>query len=82
MSKDALAAFLKKVALDKQLQDELVAIAGKHGFPITSDELSDLDLTEVSGGSNHVNSKPGSRPTLPEDDPDDPPGFGIIEVPA
>jgi hypothetical protein len=51
MSKEAITAFLKKVAEDESLQKELVEFAGQHGFDFTSDELSETDLDAVSGGA-------------------------------
>lgn len=50
MSKEAVAAFLREVAKDPDLQTELVALAGRHGYEFTTDELSEEDLSAVAGG--------------------------------
>lgn len=50
MSKDAVAAFIHDLAKDPKLQQELVEFAAKHGYDFTSDELSESDLSGVTGG--------------------------------
>ncbi len=50
MSKQAMSAFLRKVAEDEGLQRDLVELAEAHGFEFTMDELSDADLENVVGG--------------------------------
>ena len=50
MESNALRALLKKASEDEGLRDELVALAGRHGIQLSSDELSDATLDQVSGG--------------------------------
>ena len=50
MSKEAVAAFIADLAKDPKLQQELAALASKHGYDFTSDELNDSDLAGISGG--------------------------------
>ncbi|NJD18506.1 MAG: Nif11 family protein, partial [Gemmatimonadetes bacterium] len=65
MSKDAVAAFLKKALEDAELRKELVKLAGRHGYTFTVDELGEKELEAVAGGflkidsslqSNHQNT--------------------------
>lgn len=50
MSKESVAAFIADLAKDPNLQQELAALAAKHGYDFTSDELNDSDLAGISGG--------------------------------
>ena len=50
MSKDAVAAFLKKAMEDAALRKELTELAGRHGYTFTVDELSENELDAVAGG--------------------------------
>ena len=50
MSKQAVAAFLAKLAEDEQLQKALVEFASRHGFEFSTDELAEVDLDAVAGG--------------------------------
>jgi len=50
MESNTLLAFLKKASEDEGLRNELVALAGRHGIQLGSDELSDAALDQVSGG--------------------------------
>lgn len=50
MESTALMAFLKKAAEDEGLRQELVALAGRHGIKLDSDELGDAALDQVAGG--------------------------------
>lgn len=50
MSKEAIAAFFKKVAEDTSLQKKLVEFAAQNGFEFSSDELNDVDLDSIAGG--------------------------------
>ena len=50
MSKEALTAFLKKVAEDADLQKKLVDFAAAQGFEFSEDELTESDLNGVAGG--------------------------------
>ncbi len=54
MSKQAISAFLRKVAEDETLQKDLVDFAEAHGFEFTVDELSDVDLENVAGGLDFI----------------------------
>jgi hypothetical protein len=58
MSREAIAAFLNKVAEDESLQKD----AGQHGFDFTSDELSETDLDAVAGGRIWVTKKASMPP--------------------
>jgi hypothetical protein len=74
MSKDAIAALLKQVAEDTNLQQAFVEFAARHGFKFIPRELRDVDLLNLSG----------SIPTVPEEADDDSvdSGFGMGEYPA
>jgi len=51
MSKETLAAFMKKVVEDKALGKEFTQLAADHGFEFALDELSETDLEDVAGGA-------------------------------
>jgi hypothetical protein len=74
MSKEAIAAFLRQVAEDANLQQALVEFAAHHGFKFTPHELRELDLLSLSG----------SIPSAPEEADGDSvdSGFGMGEYPA
>ena len=50
MESNTLLAFLKKASEDEGLRKDLVALAGRYGIPLGSDELSDASLDQVAGG--------------------------------
>jgi hypothetical protein len=75
MSKAAIAAFLKQVAVDGNLQQALVEFAARHGFKFTPRELREVDLLNLA---NAISTEP---PDEPDDDSEDP-GFGMGEYPA
>jgi hypothetical protein len=50
MESNTLLAFLKKASEDEGLRKELVALAGRYGVQLGSDELSDTSLDQVAGG--------------------------------
>ena len=50
MSKEAVAAFLKKVAEDAELQADLVHFALERGYEFTVEELSESELEAAAGG--------------------------------
>jgi hypothetical protein len=50
MESNTLLAFLKKASEDEGLRKELVALAGRYGVQLGSDELSDAALDQVAGG--------------------------------
>ena len=74
MSMEALAAFLRQLAIDEQLREELVAAASKRGLLFSPDELGKVDFelacTTLSDADDATK----------DDDTDS--GFGIIEVPG
>ncbi|UCG86498.1 MAG: Nif11-like leader peptide family natural product precursor [Gemmatimonadota bacterium] len=74
MSKEAIAAFFKQVAEDRNLQQALVEFAARHGFKFTARELGEVDLLTLSG----------SIPIAPDEPHDDSAdaGFGMGEYPA
>jgi len=76
MSKEAAAEFLRRVSEDRLLREELVKLAHQRGFRFTADELAGMDLGAGTG-----DREPKSKVSLDAMD-DEPPGFGIIEVPA
>jgi hypothetical protein len=83
MSREGIAAFLRRLPKDDSLRRELTTIANRHGFQFTPDELRDVDIEGVIGSMSAIDVPPAGLPDLPEnDDDDDPPGFGVIEVPA
>ncbi|MBL8413786.1 MAG: hypothetical protein JNM42_05045 [Propionivibrio sp.] len=50
METNTISAFLKKASEDEGLRKELVALAGRYGIALGSDELSDASLDQVAGG--------------------------------
>lgn len=50
MESNTLLAFLKKASEDEGLRKDLVALAGRYGVQLGSDELSEAALDQVSGG--------------------------------
>jgi hypothetical protein len=74
MSKEAIAAFLKQVAEDTNLQQALAEFAARHGFRFTPRELREVDLMKLSG------SIPAAQQETDDDSVD--PGFGMGEYPA
>jgi len=45
-----ISDFLRRATEDEALRADLLALALKHGFTLTPDELADEELGEVSGG--------------------------------
>ena len=68
MSKEAVAQFLAKLSEDPKLQDQLVQFAAQHGFEFTTDELSDADLENLSGGLMPTRRRSGDGITLSPQD--------------
>ena len=56
MSKSAVKEFLARVTRDPALQKELIDLAAKHGFTITTDDLTDAQLDAVVGGTLSIGS--------------------------
>ena len=50
MESNTLLAFLKKASEAEGLRKELVALAGRYGVKLGTDELSDASLDQVAGG--------------------------------
>ncbi|MBK7425373.1 MAG: hypothetical protein IPJ48_21105 [Propionivibrio sp.] len=50
METNTILAFLKKASEDEGLRKELVALAGRYGVQLGSDELSEAALDQVAGG--------------------------------
>ena len=50
MESNTLLAFLKKASEDEGLRKELVALAGRNGVQLGSEELSEAALDQVAGG--------------------------------
>ncbi|MBK7425372.1 MAG: hypothetical protein IPJ48_21100 [Propionivibrio sp.] len=50
METNTISAFLKKASEDEGLRKELVALAGRYGIALGSDELSEAALDQVAGG--------------------------------
>ena len=79
MSKDAIAAFLKQVGDDSNLQQALAEFAARHGFKFTPRELREVDLLNFSGSIHAAATKPDGA-DVPEDELVDP-GLGMGEFP-
>jgi len=80
MSRDAVAAFLRQVAQDRNLQHALSEFAARHGFRFTPNELG-ADLKRLSGATLDSATPLLPLPIESEDDWADR-GFGPIEYPA
>lgn len=78
MSTGDVAAFMRRMAVDKQLRGELAAVACTRGFVFTPDELGEVDFEAACG---RLLEKQGMNEDEPERIDTDP-GFGIIEIPA
>lgn len=78
MSTGDLAAFMHRMAVDKQLRCELAAVASTRGFVFTPDELARIDFEAACGRLLEEALATDDAPDILEADP----GFGIIEVPA
>lgn len=50
MESNMLVTFLKKASEDEGLRKELVALAGRYGVQLGSEELSEDALEQVAGG--------------------------------
>lgn len=74
MSTDAIAAMLRQVAGDANLQQALVEFGAHHGFKFTPHDLREVNLLNISG----------SMPTVPVERRDESvdSGFGMGEFPA
>lgn len=74
MSTDAIAAMLRQVTADANLQQAFVEFGAHHGFKFTSRDLREADLLNISS----------SIPVGPVDMRDDSvdSGFGMGEFPA
>ena len=50
MSREAVAAFLKRLGEDPAMQELLVQFAAQNGFEFTVEELSEADLDRIAAG--------------------------------
>jgi hypothetical protein len=75
MSRADIVAFLRQVAVDRNLQQALVEFAARHGFKFTTRELREVDLISLS------NAVPTEPPDELGDDSVDS-GLGMGEYPA
>jgi hypothetical protein len=69
MSKEVAAAFLRMLARNKQLREELAEVAGRHGFQFSPDDLTKLDLEGLGAEADDADDHLSDR------------GFGAIESP-
>ncbi|UCG88869.1 MAG: Nif11-like leader peptide family natural product precursor [Gemmatimonadota bacterium] len=81
MSLETVAAFLHRATHDAQLQKELAAVADRHGFLFSPEELGELDIEALTTAFRNAAADVALPYETEEDDPFDP-GFGIIEIPA
>ena len=70
MSKEVAAAFLRMVARNSQLREEIAALAGRHGFQFSPDDLTKPDLESLGPEDDDKNDRLSDR------------GFGPIDVPV
>jgi hypothetical protein len=77
MSREEVAAFLRRVAEDGLLRAELATIGARYGFRFSADELASVGIAPRTA----VEAPLSDQSDDVDDDPGDP-GFGIIEVPA
>ena len=78
MSTGDVAAFMRRIAIDAQLRDEMAAVATTRGFVFTPDELARVDFEAACGRLLEPKQPKDETSDLIETDP----GFGIIEIPA
>jgi hypothetical protein len=69
MSKEVAAAFLRMVARNSQLREELAEVAGRHGFQFSPDDLTMLSLESIGAEEDKEDNRLSDR------------GFGPIEAP-
>jgi hypothetical protein len=78
MSTGDVAAFMRRMAIDAQLRDEMAAVANTRGFVFTPDELAKVDFEAACGRLLEPQQPKPDISDMMETDP----GFGIIEIPA
>ena len=78
MSTGDVAAFMRRMAIDSQLRNEMAAIANTRGFVFTPEELARVDFEAACGRLLEPQTPNAETSDLIETDP----GFGIIEIPA
>ncbi len=70
MSKDVAAAFMRMVARNVKLRDEITQLAARHGFRFSPDDLASLELDQLLAEDYEPDDRLSDR------------GFGAIETPA
>ena len=65
----------------RTLESQLAAVADRHGFLFSPEELRELDIEALTAAFRNAEANPAPPFETEEDDPTDP-GFGIIEIPA
>ena len=78
MSTGDVAAFMRRMAIDSQLRNEMAAVANTRGFVFTPEELARVDFEAACGRLLDPQTPNSDTSDLIETDP----GFGIIEIPA
>jgi hypothetical protein len=78
MSTGDVAAFMRRMAIDAQLRNEMAAVANTRGFVFTPEELARVDFEAACGRLLEPQQPTDETLDLIETDP----GFGIIEIPA
>jgi hypothetical protein len=78
MSTGDVAAFMRRMAVDAQLRNEMTEVASTRGFVFTPDELARVDFEAACGRLLEPQKPREEISDLMETDP----GFGIIEIPA
>jgi len=69
MSKDVAAAFMRMVARNGELRDEIARLAARHGFRFSPDDLAHLGLEDLFMDEDKEDNRLSER------------GFGAIESP-
>lgn len=70
MSKQVAASFLRALASNRLLREEMAKLGKKHGYVFSPNHLEELQLEDLCGGEENGDDQLSDR------------GFGAIEVPA
>ena len=70
MSKESAAAFMRMVARNGELREEIARLAARYGFRFSPDDLAGLEFDQLFAEEDEPDDRLSDR------------GFGAIEAPA